>query len=105
MNRARFGIQLHPSAFARFYSVEGGCEPLLLAVVARSLPESRPADAGRTVTTDQVALRVLAHEVIEEDVLGDDDVSFQSEHFSYMRDTPGSVTQARGLHHDVYRSA
>ena len=52
--------------------VERGGEPLLLAVVARAIPEARTADAGRAMPALQLALRVLADEFVDEQILGDD---------------------------------
>src|SRR5215831_18248193 len=64
----------------RLGGVERGRQPLLLAVVARPLPEPRPADAGRTMPADDVAVRVLSHQIVNEDVLRDDHVAFHADH-------------------------
>src|SRR5437588_6495090 len=45
--------------------VERGREALLLAVVAGALPEARATDPGRAVPPDQVALGILAEQVVE----------------------------------------
>src|SRR5215472_6658003 len=58
--------------------VERSREALLLAVVARALPEAGTADAGRAMPSDQLALGVLAEQVVDEQILGDDDVAFQT---------------------------
>src|SRR5579872_3317169 len=80
-----------------FRRVERRREALLLAVIARALPETRPADAGRAVTAFQLALRVLAQELVEEKVLRDDDVSFHAHHFGDVRNAARAVAQARSL--------
>src|SRR5215203_7131330 len=63
-----------------FAGVEGGVQTLFLAVIARAIPEFGPADAGRFVRADQVALGVLAGHLVDEQVLCDDDVTFQPHH-------------------------
>ena len=83
---------------AQLGGVERGGEPLLLAVVAGALPEARPADAGRAVAADQIAVRVLADDVVDEQVLGDDDVAFHAHHLGDVGDAARAVAQARGLH-------
>src|SRR5215471_538536 len=85
--------------------VERGRETLLLAVVARTLPEARAADAGRAVPPDQLALGVLADEIVDEQVLGDDGVAFEAEHLGDVSDPARAVAQARRLHHHVDRGA
>src|SRR5262245_60949087 len=70
----------------RFRGVERRGEALLLAVIARSLPEAGPADAGRAVAAQDVALRVLTQHVVKENVLGDDDVALHSHHLGDMGD-------------------
>src|SRR5262252_4224016 len=78
IGRSGLAALLFAGAFRR---VEGGGEPLLLAEIARPLPEPRPADAGRAVTADQLALRVLTLQFEDEQVLGDDDVAFHPHYF------------------------
>src|ERR671913_848233 len=77
------------------HGVEGGCELLLLAVVARALPEPRPADAGRAVAPDQLAARILADDVVEHEVLRDDHVAFHAHHLCDVRDAAGTVPPGR----------
>src|SRR5499426_4489021 len=89
----------------RFGGVERGGEPPLLAVVARAVPELRPADAGRTVASDQLSLGVLAQHLVDEHVLGDDDVAFHAHHLGDVGNAARAVAQARRLHDDVNRGA
>ncbi len=78
-------------------------EPCLLAEIACPVPESRPADAGGAVPPDDAAVRVLADDLVDEQILGDDDVTFHAEHFGDVRDAAGAVAQARRLHDHVDR--
>src|SRR5688572_33047877 len=59
----------------RLHGVQGGREPLLLAVIAGPLPEARPTDAGRAVTSSQLAGCILAEDVVDGEVLGDDHIA------------------------------
>ena len=88
-----------------FGGVERRGEALLLAVVAGALPEARPADAGGAVLADDLAVGVLADQVVEEDVLGDDGVAFHAHHLGDVGDAARAVAQARGLDDDVDRGA
>src|SRR5262249_56512529 len=83
----------------------GGGEPLLFPVVAGAIPEPRAADAGGAVASLQVAVRVLADDVVDEQILGDDDVAFHPHHFGDVSDLSRSVAQAGRLHHHVDRRA
>ena len=74
-----------------------------LAVVAGALPEVRPADAGRAMAADDAAVRVLALDVVDEDVLGGDDVALGADHLGDVGDAARAVAQARGLDDDVDR--
>src|SRR3954469_16609935 len=76
-------------------SVERLAEPAFQAVIAGPLPEFRPADAGGPVTPDQLAVRVLSDDVVEEHVLRGDDVALHAEHLGDVGDAPGAVAQAR----------
>src|SRR5580704_12646801 len=69
-------------------------QPLFLTVVARTLPETRPSDAGRAMSSDNVPVGVLADDVVEEDVLGNDGVAFHAHHLGNVGDAPGAVAQA-----------
>jgi hypothetical protein len=62
-------------------------------------------NAGRPVTTANVAFGVLAFHVVEENVLRNDDVAFHSHHFGDVGDLARTVAQARGLNYDVNRGA
>src|SRR5262245_16584635 len=95
-----------PARLVRYFrGIERGGEPLLLAVVARPIPEARAADTGRAMLADDVALRVLTGHVVDENVLGDDDVAFHADDLGDVGDAARSVAQARGLHDDVDRPA
>src|SRR6266568_8827486 len=69
-----------------FRSVERSGKAFLVAVIARAFPEFRTADAGRAVLADDLAVGVLADQVVEEDVLSDDGVAFHAHHFRDVRD-------------------
>src|ERR1051325_696074 len=78
------------SALVRFAGDLGGverrAEALLVAEVFRAFPELRAADAGRAVAADEPAVLVLAHHLVDENVLGDDDVAFHAHHLGDVRD-------------------
>src|SRR5579863_6622434 len=84
-----------------FGGVEGRGEPLFLVVIAGAVPEARPSDAGRAVPSDDVAVGVLAHQVVNEQILGDDGVTFHAHHLGDVGDAPGAVAQTGGLDDDV----
>src|SRR5215510_3998746 len=88
-----------------FGGVERGGEALLFAEITCAVPELRPSDAGRAVASDQVAARVLAEHLVDENVLGDDDVTFHPHYLGDVGDAPRAVAQARGLDDDVHRGA
>src|SRR5262245_44846379 len=88
-----------------FGGIERRREPLLFAVVARPVPELRPADAGRAMAADQPALRVLAQHLVDEHVLGDDHFAFHAHHLGDVGDAARAVAQARRLDDHVDRSA
>src|SRR3569833_853813 len=77
-----------------FGGVECGSKPLLFAEIPRALPEPRPSDSGRAVAADDLAVRVLADHVVEEDVLGDDCVAFHAHHLGDVGVTARTVAQA-----------
>src|SRR5579883_3494958 len=66
-------------------------EPLLLAIVAGAIPELRAADAGRAMAADEVALRVLPDDLIEEQILGDDHIAFRCQHLGDVGDAARAV--------------
>jgi hypothetical protein len=53
------------------------------------------------VAAEDVALRVLARHVVDEQVLGDDDIAFHPHHLGDVGNFAGAIAQARGLDHDV----
>src|SRR5436190_19886663 len=84
--------------FVRIRRVESSREPRFLAIVARAVPEAGPADAGGAVPADDAPVRVLADNVVDEQILGDDNITFHPEHFAYVRDAARAVAQTRRLH-------
>src|SRR5581483_2226262 len=96
------GICLNPRRFGDcLRGVERVGEPRLFAVIARTLPEARPADAGRAMPAEEIALRVFAGQIVHKQVLRNDDVAFHSHDFSDVRDLARSVAQARRLNNHV----
>src|SRR5215471_11163275 len=81
----------------RFRRIERRGKALLLAVVPGALPEARAADAGRAMPADDLAVGVFAHQVVDENVLGDDGVAFHAHHLGDVGDAARTVAQARGL--------
>src|SRR5579863_10638809 len=81
--------------------VERGGETLVLAVIASAIPEFRVTDAGRFVLADEVAVRVFADDVVDEQILGGDDVAFHADDFGDVGDAAGAVAQARSMDDDV----
>ena len=75
----------------------------LLVEVLGALGELRLGDTGRAVAAEQVAVLVLAEDVVEEDVLGDDGIAFHPEHFGDVGDAARTVAETGGLHDDVDR--
>src|SRR6187551_2531295 len=90
--------------FAGYFGrVECRAEPLVVTEIFRAFPEPRPADPGRAVAAQQLAVLVLAHHLVDEDVLRDDDITFHSHHLGDVGDTARAVAQAGRLNHDVDR--
>src|SRR6478752_5671875 len=85
--------------------IERRREPFLFAEIACAFPESRPADTGRPVPSDDLAVGVFADHVVQEHVLRDDGVAFHAHHLGDVGDAARTVAQARGLHDDVDRGA
>src|SRR5208282_230378 len=76
---------------------------LLVAIVARALPEPRPPDAGRAMPPDDLAIGVLAENFVDEQILHRHDVALGAEHLGDMRDATRAVAQTRRLYDDVDR--
>src|SRR5262249_60521945 len=74
---------------------------LFLAVVAGGSPETRPADAGRAMLADDLAVGIFADQVVDEDVLGDDGLAFHAHHLGDVGDAAPAVAQARRLGSEV----
>src|ERR1700760_2860705 len=88
-----------------FGGVECSGKPFFLAVIPRAIPETRPSDAGRAVPSDDTPFGVLADQIVDEQVLGDDGVALHAHHLGDVRDAAGTVAQAGGLDDDVDRGA
>src|SRR5438270_9648671 len=84
-----------------FGGVKRRGKPLLFVVISRAIPESGPPDAGRAMPADDLPIGVLAEQVVDEQVLGNDSVAFHAHHLGDVRDAPGAVTQSGGLDDDV----
>src|SRR5690606_8926407 len=93
-----------PASLLLLHRLEGVGEPCFLAVVAGAVPERGAADTGRDVLADDAALRVLALDVVEHEVLRDDHVAFHADHLGDVGDAAGAVAQAGGLDDDVDRA-
>src|ERR1700685_2624127 len=76
-----------------FGGVECCAQPFLFAVISCAIPEPRPADAGRAMPADDVPVGVLAEQIVEEQVLGDDGFAFHSHHLGDVGDAAGAVAQ------------
>src|SRR5215468_125995 len=85
-----------------FGGIERGRQTLLLAIVARTIPEFRSADAGRFMVADDVAVGILAGHLVEEDVLRDNDIALHAHHLGDVGDAARTVAQACRLHDDVH---
>src|SRR5689334_5571623 len=81
-------------------SVEGGGEPFLFAIVSGTVPEPRPSDSGRAVPADDLAVGVLAEQVVDEEVLGNDGIALHAHHLGDVRDAARAVAKAGGLDDD-----
>src|SRR6185295_2524301 len=67
-------------------------QPFLFAIVSRAIPKPRPSNAGRTMTADDLPVGVLADQVENEQVLGNDGVAFHTHHLGDVGDAPRTVT-------------
>src|SRR6185437_8785162 len=80
-----------------FGGIERSRKALFFAVVARAIPEAGASDAGRAMPPDDVSVGVLAHQVVDEQVLRDDGVAFHAHHLGDVGDAAGAVAQTGGL--------
>src|ERR1700680_464997 len=85
-------------------AVERLCELALKAEISRTVPKSRPNNTGPDVLAFDAPVLVFAIHLIDEQILGDDDVAFSTRHFSDAGDAPGTVAQAFGLNDNVHRA-
>src|SRR2546423_13493779 len=88
-----------------FGGIERRREALLLAVVARPVPEFRASNAGRMMLADDVAIGILADHLVHEDVLRDDDVTFHAHHLGDVGDAAGAISPAWRPRGNVHRAA
>src|SRR5207302_11451617 len=85
--------------------IQRGGKPLFLAVITRPIPETRAADSGRAVAADDIAVGILADHLVEEQILGDDDVALHPQNLGDVGYAAGAVAQTRALDDDIHRSA
>src|ERR1700738_5201045 len=86
-----------PSALpGDFGGVKGSGKPLLLAVISRAVPEPWPSDPGRAMPADDVAVGVLADQVVDEQVLGNDGIAFHAHHLGDVGDAAGGGAGSGG---------
>src|SRR5215211_2329477 len=88
-----------------FSGIERRGKPLLFVVVARAIPETRPTDAGGAMPAQNVAVGVLAEQIVDEKILGDNGVAFHAHHLGDVSDAAGTVAEPGGLDDDVDRGA
>src|SRR5580658_7557495 len=81
--------------------IERRRQPHLLTEIARPIPEFWSANPGRFVLSHKVAVSVLAQDVVDEQILGDDDVALESNHLGDVGDASGAIAQTRRLNDDV----
>src|SRR6185312_11937055 len=86
------GIGLYPRRrIGRVGSVERRRQPRFLAVIFGAIPKPGLADAGRTMAADETAVRVLADDVIDKEILRDDHVAFHAQHLGNVGDAARAV--------------
>src|SRR6266852_1521449 len=88
----------------RRWSFRGG-EALFLAIVTGAFPEARMSDARRAMPADNLAVLTFAQNVVNEEILGNRNVTLQAENLGDVRDTARTVTQALSLHNHIDRRA
>lgn len=74
---------------------------LLETEVARTLPEARSANAGALVTAVDATVLIFALNFVEQEILGDDRIAFETEHFGDLGNATRTVTQTLRLDDDV----
>src|SRR5690606_16915443 len=87
-----------------FHAVEHGGKAAILIIVAGALPEGGSSDAGRAMAAENAAGSVFPLDIVENEILGRDDVTFQPNHFRNVGDAAGTVAQACGLDDDIDRT-
>src|SRR4030088_106473 len=84
---------------------ERGSEALFLAIVTGAFPEARMSDARRAMPADHLAVLAFAQNVVNEEILGDRNVTLHAENLGDVRDTARAIAQALGLHNHIDRRA
>src|ERR1700710_1961837 len=69
-----------------FGGVEGCREPFLFTVIPGAFPETGASDAGRAMPSDDLAVGVLTHQFIDEQILGNDRIAFHAHHLGDVGD-------------------
>src|SRR5712672_1520891 len=72
--------------------------------IARAVPEGRTRNAGSDMVAADTACFVLAVDLVDEEILGDDHVAFRTDHLGDIGDATRTVAQALGLHDDIDRA-
>ena len=54
------------------------------------------------MTAFEPAIRIFAHDLVKEEVLGDDHIAFKTHDLGNMRDASGAVAQTGRLNDDVH---
>src|SRR5437588_9579238 len=96
-------FMMPPSARLYFGGIQHRRKPLLFAVITCAFPEPRPSDPGRMMASDDLAVGILADQLVKEYVLRDDGVAFHAHHLGDVGDAPRAVAQTGGLDNDVDR--
>src|ERR1700761_8729633 len=84
--------------------VQGFGQLALQAVIAGAVPEARPRDAGGAMLARHLALGVFAGDLVDEQILGDDHIAFQSHYLGDMGDAARAIAQAGGLDDHIHRA-
>src|SRR5262245_33884034 len=76
-------------------------QPHRLAVVLGALPEARAGDARGAMAAGELAVRILARDLVDDQVLQGHHVPFHTHHLGDVGDLARAVAQTRGLDDDV----
>src|SRR5689334_4001333 len=72
-------------------------ETLGLAVVLGALPEAWAGNARRAMAANDLAMRILARDLVDDEVLQRDDIAFHAQHLGDVGDLARAVAQTGGL--------